>query len=82
MHMHVLYFSVTYDMHMHILEYADTLHNVHMRVPYGTESLPKRASLTQHCMVAAARVDPIWPKLVFSGNSRLMTVRCMHDGMT
>ena len=58
------------------------LHNVHMRVPYGTESLPKtRASLMQHCMVAASRVDP-WPKLVFSGNSRLMTVRCMHDGMT
>ena len=39
--------------HMH------ALHNVHMRVPYGTESLPKRASLMQHCMVAASRVDPM-----------------------
>ena len=46
------------------------LHNVHMRVPYGTESLPKtRASLMQHCMVAASRVDPIWPKLVFSATA-------------
>ena len=45
------------------------LHNVHMRVPYGTESLPKtRASLMQHCMVAASRVDP-WPKLVFSATA-------------
>ena len=45
------------------------LHNVHMRVPYGIESLPKtRASLMQHCMVAASRVDP-WPKLVFSATT-------------
>ena len=50
--------------HMH------ALHNVHMRVPYGTESLPKtRALLMQHCMVAASRVDPIWPKLVFSATA-------------
>ena len=55
--------AITLLRHAHAHMHA--LHNVHMRVPYGTESLPKtRASLMQHCMVAASRVDP-WPKLVF-----------------
>ena len=56
-----------YVRHAHAHMHA--LHNVHMRVPYGIESLPKtRASLMQHCMVAASRVDP-WPKLVFSATT-------------
>ena len=37
--------------HAHARMHA--LHNVHMRVPYGTES-QKRASLMQHCIVAAS----------------------------
>ena len=59
--------AITLLRHAHAHMHA--LHNVHMRVPYGTESLPKtRASLMQHCMVAASRVDP-WPKLVFSATT-------------
>ena len=64
-YMHVLYFCYVRHAHAHM----HALHIVHMRVPYGTEPLPKtRASLMQHCMVAASRVDP-WPKLVFSATT-------------
>ena len=66
--------AITLLRHAHAHMHA--LHNVHMRVPYGTESLPKtRASLMQHCMVAASRVDP-WPKSWCSAQQQ--TARCIH----
>ena len=66
--------AITLLRHAHAHMHA--LHNVHMRVPYGIEFLPKtRASLMQHCMVAASRVDP-WPKSWCSAQQQ--TARCIH----
>ena len=51
------------------------LHNIHMRVPYGTES-QKRASLMQHCMVAAS------PRSIQYGlswcSAQQQIARCIH----
>ena len=60
------YTSVTYDMHMHICTRC-TLYTCACRT--AQNPCQKRASLMQHCMVAASRVDPIWPKLVFSATA-------------
>ena len=60
------YTSVTYDMHMQICTRC-TLYTCACRT--AQNPWPKtRASLMQHCMVAASRVDP-WPKLVFSATT-------------
>ena len=62
------YTSVTYDMHMdmHICTRC-TMYTCACRT--AQNPCQKRASLMQHCMVAASRVDPIWPKLVFSATA-------------
>ena len=60
------YTSVTYDMHMHICTRC-TLYTCACRT--AQNPCQKRASLMQHCMVATSRVDPIWPKLVFSATA-------------
>ena len=61
------YTSVTYDMHMHIC--ARAAHCTQCACRTAQNPCQKRASLMQHCMVAASRVDPIWPKLVFSATA-------------
>ena len=53
-------------MHMHICMRC-TLYTCVCRT--AQNSCQKRASLMQHCMVAASRVDPIWSKLVFSATA-------------
>ena len=72
----ILLYALAITLLRHAHAHMHALHNVHMRVPYGTESLPKtRASLMQHCMVAASRVDP-WPKSWCSAQQQ--TARCIH----
>ena len=63
-HAHLHY--PVYDMHMHICTRC-TLYTCACRT--AQNPCQKRASLMQHCMVAASRVDPIWPKLVFSATA-------------
>ena len=66
------YTSVTYDMHMHICTRC-TLYTCACRT--ALNPCQKRASLMQHCMVAASRVDP-WPKSWCSAQQQ--TARCIH----
>ena len=63
-------------MHMHICTRC-TMYTCACRT--AQNPCQKRASLMQHCMVAASRVDPIWPKLVFSATADCaLHARC-HD---
>ena len=68
--------AITLLRHAHAHMHA--LHNVHMRVPYGTESLPKRASLTQHCMVAGLQPHASIQYGLSWCSAQQQTARCIH----